>query len=62
MFGVETMQNMMASMRANPFTNLGCEKFVKVRDLMNYPTLPKSIVLQFYLESDKIISVCLSRT
>jgi len=56
MSGVETMKNMMASMRANPPASLGGEKVVKVRDLMNYPELPKSNVLQFYLESGTIVS------
>ena len=54
--GGQTMKNMMADMRANPPKTLGGEKVVKVRDLMNYPALPKSNVLQFYLESGTIVS------
>ena len=54
--GVQTMANMMASMRANPPTSLGGEKVLKVRDIMNDPDLPKSNVLQFYLESGTIVS------
>ena len=50
------MKNMMADMRANPPKTLGGEKVVKVRDLMDYPALPKSNVLQFYLESGTIVS------
>ena len=56
MSGVETMKNMMASMRANPPATLGGEKVVKVRDLMCDDKLPKSNVLQFYLESGTIVS------
>ena len=54
--GGETMKNMMASMRANPPATLGGEKVVKIRDCMNDPNLPKSNVLQFYLESGTIVS------
>ena len=54
--GVQTMANMMASMRANPPSSLGGEKVLKVRDIMNDPDLPKSNVLQFYLESGTIVS------
>ena len=54
--GGETMKNMMASMRANPPAALGGEKVVKIRDCMNDPNLPKSNVLQFYLESGTIVS------
>lgn len=54
--GVETMANMMASLRKEPPATLGGEKVVKVRDLMNDPSLPKSNVLQFYLESGTIVS------
>jgi phosphoglucomutase len=54
--GGQTMKNMMADMRANPPKTLGGEKVVKVRDLMDYPALPKSNVLQFYLESGTIVS------
>lgn len=54
--GVETMANMMTSLRQNPPATLGGEKVLKVRDLMNDPKLPKSNVLQFYLESGTIVS------
>ena len=54
--GGQTMKNMMADMRANPPKTLGGEKVIKVRDLMDYPALPKSNVLQFYLESGTIVS------
>ncbi len=56
MSGVETMKNMMAGLRSNPPATLGGEKVIKVRDLMNDPDLPKSNVLQFYLESGTIVS------
>lgn len=56
MSGVETMKNMMANMRAKAPATLGGEKVVKVRDCMNDPNLPKSNVLQFYLESGTIVS------
>jgi phosphoglucomutase len=56
MSGVETMKNMMAGLRSNPPATLGGEKVIKVRDLMNDPALPKSNVLQFYLESGTIVS------
>ena len=56
MSGVETMKNMMASMRANSPVTLGGEKVTRVRDLMCDPDLPKSNVLQFYLESGTIVS------
>ena len=54
--GVQTMKNMMAGLRSNPPAALGGEKVIKVRDLMNDPDLPKSNVLQFYLESGTIVS------
>ncbi len=54
--GVETMKSMMANMRKNPPATLGGQKVIKVRDLMNDPDLPKSNVLQFYLESGTIVS------
>ena len=54
--GVQTMKNMMAGLRSNPPATLGGEKVIKVRDLMNDPDLPKSNVLQFYLESGTIVS------
>lgn len=56
MSGVETMKNMMSSLRANPPKTLGGEKVLKIRDCMNDPSLPKSNVLQFYLESGTIVS------
>ncbi len=56
MSGVETMKNMMEGLRSNPPATLGGEKVIKVRDLMNDPDLPKSNVLQFYLESGTIVS------
>ena len=54
--GQQTMKNMMASMRSNPPATLGGEKVIKVRDLLNDDKLPKSNVLQFYLESGTIVS------
>ena len=54
--GQQTMKNMMASMRCNPPATLGGEKVIKVRDLLNDDKLPKSNVLQFYLESGTIVS------
>ena len=54
--GGETMKAMMASMRNNPPATLGGEKVVRVRDLMKDPDLPKSNVLQFYLEGGTIVS------
>ena len=54
--GGETMKAMMASMRSNPPATLGGEKILKVRDLLCDPELPKSNVLQFYLESGTIVS------
>ena len=54
--GGETMKAMMANMRKAPPATLGGEKVTKVRDLMNDPKLPKSNVLQFYLESGTIVS------
>ena len=54
--GVETMKKMMSDLRANPPASLGGEKVVKIRDCMNDPNLPKSNVLQFYLESGTIVS------
>ena len=56
MQGVETMNGMMASLRKDPPKVLGGEKVLKVRDVMNDPELPKSNVLQFYLESGTIVS------
>ena len=54
--GGQTMKNMMASMRSNPPVTLGGQKVVKIRDCMSDPNLPKSNVLQFYLESGTIVS------
>ena len=54
--GSETMKAMMSSMRANPPKTLGGENVVKVRDCLADPELPKSNVLQFYLESGTIVS------
>ena len=54
--GGQTMKNMMAGMRANPPATLGGQKVVKIRDCMSDPNLPKSNVLQFYLESGTIVS------
>lgn len=54
--GSETMKAMMSSMRANSPKTLGGEKVVKVRDCLADPELPKSNVLQFYLESGTIVS------
>ncbi len=54
--GGDVMKGMMASMRSNPPATLGGEKVIKVRDLMADPKLPKSNVLQFYLESGTIVS------
>ena len=54
--GVQTMKEIMAKLRSNPPATLGGQKVVKVRDLMNDPDLPKSNVLQFYLESGTIVS------
>ena len=54
--GVQTMKEIMAKLRSNPPATLGGQKVVKVRDLMNDPNLPKSNVLQFYLESGTIVS------
>ncbi len=54
--GGETMKAMMAQMRKEPPATLGGQKVVKVRDLMCDPDLPKSNVLQFYLESGTIVS------
>lgn len=54
--GQQTMKNMMAGMRSNPPATLGGEKVIKVRDLLNDAKLPKSNVLQFYLESGTIVS------
>lgn len=54
--GIQTMKNMMANMRTNPPKTLGGEKVTKVRDLMCDAKLPKSNVLQFYLESGTIVS------
>lgn len=54
--GIETMKNMMTNMRTNPPKTLGGEKVTKIRDLMCDAKLPKSNVLQFYLESGTIVS------
>ena len=54
--GVQTMKEIMAKLRKDPPATLGGQKVVKVRDLMNDPDLPKSNVLQFYLESGTIVS------
>jgi len=54
--GQQTMKNMMAGMRSNPPATLGGEKIIKVRDLLNDSKLPKSNVVQFYLESGTIVS------
>lgn len=54
--GQQTMKNMMAGMRSNPPATLVGEKVIKVRDLLNDDKLPKSNVLQFYLESGTIVS------
>ena len=54
--GSETMKAMMSSMRAKPPKTLGGENVVKVRDCLADPELPKSNVLQFYLESGTIVS------
>ena len=54
--GVQTMKEIMAKLRSNPPATLGGQKVVKVRDLMNDPDLPKSNVLQFYLESGTIVN------
>ncbi|MCR4631892.1 MAG: phospho-sugar mutase [Treponema sp.] len=54
--GGQTMKNMMAGMRSNPPATLGGQKVVKIRDCMSDPNLPKSNVLQFYLESGTIVS------
>ena len=54
--GGETMKSMMAAMRADSPKTLGGEKVIKIRDCMSDPNLPKSNVLQFYLESGTIVS------
>ena len=54
--GGETMKGMMTSMRSNPPATLGGQKVVKIRDVLCDPNLPKSNVLQFYLESGTIVS------
>ena len=54
--GGETMKAMMAAMRADSPKTLGGEKVIKIRDCMSDPNLPKSNVLQFYLESGTIVS------
>lgn len=54
--GQQIMKNMMASLRINPPASLGGEKVIKLRDLLNDAKLPKSNVLQFYLESGTIVS------
>ncbi len=54
--GGEIMKGMMAKLRKEPPATLGGEKVIKVRDIMWDPDLPKSNVLQFYLESGTIVS------
>ncbi|MCR4734466.1 MAG: phospho-sugar mutase [Treponema sp.] len=67
--GVETMKGIMADLRENSPLTLGGEKVVKIRDVQNSVVfdpsnpskkeafnLPKSNVLQFYLESGTIVS------
>ena len=67
--GVATMKGIMSNLRENPPTTLGGEKVVKIRDVQNSVifdpanpskkepfNLPKSNVLQFYLESGTIVS------
>lgn len=67
--GVETMKGIMADLREHAPLTLGGEKVVKIRDVQNSviydpanPSkkeafgLPKSNVLQFYLESGTIVS------
>ena len=54
--GQATMKKMMEDIRSNPPATLGGEKVTRVRDLLNDPKLPKSNVLQFYLESGTIVS------
>jgi len=54
--GGEIMKGMMAKLRKDPPATLGGEKVIKVRDIMCDPDLPKSNVLQFYLESGTIVS------
>ena len=69
MSGVETMKNIMSDLRTKAPTTLGGEKVTKIRDIQNSVTfdpanpasknpidLPKSNVLQFYLESGTIVS------
>ena len=60
--GVETMKNLMSSLRKKPFEKLGGLKIKKVRDYetnitLNGITLPKSDVLQFVLEDGSMVSV-----
>ena len=45
-----------ADRQSNPPKTLGGENVVKVRDCLADPELPKSNVLQFYLESGTIVS------
>ena len=54
--GGEIMKGMMAKLRKESPATLGGEKVIKVRDIMCDPDLPKSNVLQFYLESGTIVS------
>ncbi len=67
--GVQTMKGIMAKLRTEGLKTLGGEKVVKIRDVQESTvfdpanpskkeaiTLPKSNVLQFYLESGTIVS------
>ena len=67
--GVQTMKGIMAKLRTEGLKTLGGEKVVKIRDVQESVvfdpanpskkeaiTLPKSNVLQFYLESGTIVS------
>ena len=67
--GVATMKGIMAKLRSEGLKTLGGEKVVKIRDVQESTvfdpanpskkeaiTLPKSNVLQFYLESGTIVS------
>ena len=67
--GVATMKGIMAKLRSEGLKNLGGEKVVKIRDVQESTvfdpanpskkeaiSLPKSNVLQFYLESGTIVS------
>lgn len=67
--GAETMKNIMARLRENAFTSLGGKKVVRVRDVQQSVcfdpqnpaaktplTLPKSNVLQFFLDGGTVVS------